>query len=94
MDAPFLQPGTAAFRAVAVALFAVGLATFAVLYCVQPLMPLFARSFHLSPAASSLALSAATGLLAPMLLVAGSISDALGRKPVIVASILTPPRLP
>ena len=89
MDAPFLQPGTPVFRAVALALFAVGLATFAVLYCVQPLMPLFAEAFRLSPAASSLALSATTGLLAPMLLVAGSISDALGRKPLIVASILS-----
>jgi len=88
-DASFLQPGTAAFRAVALALFAVGLATFAVLYCVQPLMPLFAATFRLSPAASSLALSAATGVLAPMLLVAGSVSDALGRKPLMVASILS-----
>lgn len=87
--APHLQPGTPAFRAVALALFAVGLATFAVLYCVQPLMPLFAATFHVSPAASSLALSATTGLLAPMLLVAGSISDAIGRKPLMVASILS-----
>ena len=89
MDSPFLQPGTPVFRAVALALFAVGLATFAVLYCVQPLMPLFAETFRVSPAESSLALSAATGLLAPMLLVAGSISDALGRKPLIVISILS-----
>ncbi len=89
MEFPFLQPGTPVFRAVALALFAVGLATFAVLYCVQPLMPLFAETFRLSPAVSSLALSATTGLLAPMLLVAGSISDALGRKPLIVVSILS-----
>lgn len=89
MDASFLQPGTPAFRAVALALFGVGLATFAILYCVQPLMPLFAETFRLSPAASSLALSASTGLLAPMLLVAGSVSDALGRKRLMVASILS-----
>ena len=88
MESPHLEPGTPVFRAVAIALFAVGLATFAVLYCVQPLMPLFAETFRLSPAVSSLALSASTGLLAPMLLVAASISDALGRKPLIVASIL------
>jgi MFS transporter, YNFM family, putative membrane transport protein len=88
MEPPYLEPGTPLFRAVALALLALGLATFAVLYCVQPLMPLFAATFHLSPAASSLALSATTGLLAPMLLVAGSISDALGRKRVMVASIL------
>jgi YNFM family putative membrane transporter len=88
-DARFLQPGTAAFRAVAVALFAVGLATFAVLYCVQPLMPLFAQTFGLSAAASSLALSATTGLLAPMLLVAGSVSDAVGRKGLMIASIVS-----
>jgi YNFM family putative membrane transporter len=89
MESPFLQPGTPAFRAVVLALFAVGIATFAVLYCVQPLMPLFAVAFHLSPAVSTFALSAATGVLAPMLLVSGSLSDALGRKPLIVASILS-----
>lgn len=89
MDAPFLEPGTAAFRATVLALFAVGLATFAILYCVQPLMPLLAETFGLSAAASSLALSATTGVLAPMLLVAGTLSDALGRKVVMVASILS-----
>ncbi len=85
----YLQPGTAPYRAVVRAMFAVGLATFAVLYCVQPLMPLFSAEFGVSPAASSLSLSATTGVLAPMLLVSSSLSETLGRKPLMVASILS-----
>ncbi len=85
----YLEPGTAAYRAVVRAMFAVGLATFAVLYCVQPLMPLFSAQFGVSPAASSLSLSATTGVLAPMLLVSSSLSESMGRKPLIIASILS-----
>ena len=87
-DPSFLLPGTVGFRAVSRALFAVGLATFAVLYCVQPLEPVLSTQFGVSAAESSLALSLTTGMLAPMLLVASSVSDAVGRKPVIVSCIL------
>lgn len=83
----YLLPGTAAYRAVARALFAAGLATFAILYCVQPLMPVFSEAFGVSPAASTLSLSLTTGMLAPMLLVASAISDTIGRKKMIVGSI-------
>lgn len=69
------------------AMFSAGFATFALLYCVQPLMPVFARDFHVSAAQSSLSLSLTTGLIAPAMIIAGVISEARGRKPIMVASL-------
>jgi MFS transporter, YNFM family, putative membrane transport protein len=84
----YIEVGTPAFRRTNLALFAAGFSTFALLYCVQPLMPLFSRDFALGAAASSLSLSVTTGLLAFSMLVASSLSEAWGRKPVMVASLL------
>lgn len=84
-----IRRGTAAFHYTNLALFAAGFATFALLYCVQPLLPVFAREFSVSPAESSLALSATTGMLALAMLVASSISEFVGRKPVMLVSLLT-----
>jgi MFS transporter, YNFM family, putative membrane transport protein len=83
-----IRHGQPAFRRTTLALFAAGFATFALLYCVQPLMPVFAREFHVSAAASSLPLSLTTGLLAPSLIVAGTFSEARGRVPLMLASLL------
>ncbi len=84
---PYIQRGTPAFRRTNLALFSAGFSTFALMYCVQPLMPLFSREFHVDAATSSLSLSLTTGLLAIAMLVAGSLSEAWGRKPVMVASL-------
>jgi len=83
-----LIAGTPAFRRLNLALFAAGFSTFAILYCVQPLLPEFSREFQVSAAISSLSLSLSTGLLAVSMLVAGSLSEVWGRKPVMVASLL------
>ncbi|MGA3246721.1 MAG: MFS transporter [Paraburkholderia sp.] len=83
-----IEHGTAAFWQTNFALFAAGFATFALLYCVQPLMPLFSADFGVSAAGASLALSLTTGLLAVSMLVAGGLSEAWGRKPIMVASLL------
>jgi len=79
--------GTPAFRHTNLALFAAGFATFALMYCVQPLLPLFAQLFHISAASSSLAISSVTASVAVAILLAGSISEAWGRKPVMTASM-------
>jgi YNFM family putative membrane transporter len=84
-----LESGTPAFRRLNLALFAAGFATFAILYCVQPLLPIFSQEFHVSPAASSLSLSLTTGLLAVAMLVTGTLSEVWGRKPIMVASLLS-----
>lgn len=57
------------------------------LYCVQPLLPVFAQQLHVSPSVSSLSLSMTTGALAVAMLVAGRISDASGRKPIMMISL-------
>ena len=87
-DTPYLRRGTPAYRNAAIALFACGFSTFALLYCVQPLLPLFGAAFAVSPAASSLAVSAATFGVALSLVVVGALSDRLGRKPLMAASQL------
>ena len=84
----YVEAGSATFWRINGALFAAGFATFATLYYVQPLLPVLASRFGLSPAVSSLALSTATALLAVSMLVAGSLSEAWGRKPVMLASLL------
>lgn len=69
------------------ALFAAGFATFALLYCVQPLLPLFTHTYDVSPAESSLALSFSTGMLALSILVVGLRSQALPRKGLMAWSL-------
>jgi MFS transporter, YNFM family, putative membrane transport protein len=82
-----IHQGTPEFRRTNLALFSAGFATFALLYCVQPLMPVFARDFNVSAAQSSLSLSLTTGLLAPAMIVAGALSEARGRKSMMVGSL-------
>jgi YNFM family putative membrane transporter len=73
---------------VTLALFSAGLATFALLYCVQPILPVLSQEFGVTPASSSISLSISTGLLAIGLLFTGPLSDAIGRKPVMVTALL------
>jgi YNFM family putative membrane transporter len=70
-----------------VALVLAAFCTFALIYCVQPLLPMFAEVFHLTPAASSLALSTTSATLGLGMLVAGVVSEALGRKRVMLTSL-------
>lgn len=84
----FIKRGTPQFIQVTLALFSAGLATFALLYCVQPILPVLSHEFGISPAQSSFSLSISTGLMALGLLVTGPISDAIGRKSVMVTALL------
>lgn len=88
-DDKLIRHGTAAFRHTNLALFAAGFATFGLLYCVQPLMPQFSHYYGVGAASSALSLSLTTGVLAFAMLFAGGISDAFGRKPVMVISLLS-----
>lgn len=87
-EARGIHHGTPEFRRTNLAMFAAGLATFGLLYCVQPLMPEFSREYGVSEAQSALSLSLTTGVLAFAMLFAGGVSDAVGRKPVMVASLV------
>ena len=84
---PQLRTGTVGLRRANWALFAGGFATFALLYCVQPLLPVLARAFGVNAAASSLVLSLATGTMALAMLVVSSLADAWGRKPIMAWSL-------
>ncbi|STW36300.1 major facilitator superfamily permease [Klebsiella pneumoniae] len=85
---PFIKRGTPQFMRVTLALFSAGLATFALLYCVQPILPVLSNEFGVSPASSSISLSISTAMLAVGLLFTGPLSDAIGRKPVMVTALL------
>ena len=80
--------GTPAFARTNLALFAGGMGTFSLLYCVQPLMPIFSQRFGVSAATSALSLSLSTGVLAVTMLFAGVISDRWGRKSVMAISLI------
>ena len=82
-----LMRGTAAYRRATLALFCAGFATFALLYCVQPLLPLLAEHFAVSAASSALALSLTTLSLALCLLLAGALAESWGRKPVMATAL-------
>lgn len=78
-----LTPGTPPYRRFAAAMIAVGIATFAHLYCVQPLLPLLAESLSLSPSTSSLALSVTTLMLAGALPLIGPLTERANRRRVL-----------
>lgn len=82
-----IASGSIEFRRINRAMAFGGFSIFALLYCVQPLMPLLAQDFHLTPAQSSLALSVSTATLAVALLASSSVADRFGRKTVMVASM-------
>ncbi|WP_410016938.1 MFS transporter [Pseudomonas sp. 7P_10.2_Bac1] len=77
------------FMRTVLALFSGGFATFALLYCVQPMMPLLSHEYGINAAQSSLILSVSTAMLAIGLLITGPISDAFGRKPVMVTALFS-----
>jgi YNFM family putative membrane transporter len=88
MTDTYLRKGTPAYRSASIALFACGFATFALLYCVQPLLPLFSTGFGVDAAGASWAVSAATIGVAVSLIPIGIASDRLGRKALMAASQL------
>jgi YNFM family putative membrane transporter len=79
--------GTPGYRRLTLAMLFAGFSTFSLLYSAQPLLPLFAAEFGLSAEASSLAISLATGPLAVAIVIAGMLSDKLGRRPLMVGAM-------
>lgn len=61
--------------------------TFALLYCMQPLIPVFSEEFHIAPAYASLSISLTTGIMAFFMLLVSWFSDARGRKIVMAISL-------
>ena len=84
-----IEYGSSAFKAVLFSLFLAGFAIFSSLYCVQPMMPILADYFHISPTQSSFLLSFSTIALAVGLIFTGLISDRFGRKPIMFWSLFS-----
>ena len=84
---PRLRAGSTGLHRANWALFAGGFATFALLYCVQPLLPTLSVAFGVDAAASSLVLALATGTMAAAMLVVSSLADTWGRKSVMGLSL-------
>ncbi|MGX9136297.1 MFS transporter [Rummeliibacillus sp. JY-2-4R] len=84
----YIKQGTIDFRKANLALFAGAFSTFANLYTTQPVLPTFAKVFHISPTTASLSLSLTTASLAFCMLIVGSLSEAWGRKPIMTFSMI------
>src|SRR5581483_2873619 len=83
----YIEKNTPEFRKVTLGLFMGGLVTFAVLYCTQPLLPLYSHDFQVAPATASLAVSITTAILAVMMTFAAAVSNAWGRKKIMAFSL-------
>jgi len=75
-------------RRVKVAVAAAGISSFALLYAPQPVLPQLADQYHLDPGSASLAISVATGALAIAVLPIAALSEIVGRRPVIMTSVI------
>lgn len=84
----YLTRGAGAYRRASLALFLSGFSTFSLLYCVQPLLPIFSQEFAVSPAESSLSLSLSTGFLAVAIVCAAAVSEGLGRRSLMSISLV------
>jgi MFS transporter, YNFM family, putative membrane transport protein len=61
---------------------------FALLYATQPVLPQLATEFRLGAGGASIAVGAATGALALAVVPVAMLSEVVGRRPVMVASVL------
>ena len=79
--------GERGYRRISIALFVAGVATFALLYSTQALLPEFPRAFDVSAAQSTLTVSLTTVGLGVALLLAGPLSEVVGRTRLIHSSL-------
>lgn len=76
----YIEPSGKSFRVTLLALFLGSFVTFADLYSTQPVIPMFAKQFSVTPATASLTLSFSTGTLAICLLIVSFLSEKIDRK--------------
>ncbi|MFJ7901228.1 MFS transporter [Streptomyces sp. NPDC096198] len=82
-----LTPGGPGYRRMSFALFLAGVATFALLYSTQALLPLVSRDFGVTASAASWTVSGATGGLALFVLPMSALSERFGRRTLMTASL-------
>jgi YNFM family putative membrane transporter len=81
------RSGSPGYRRVCAALFAAGVATFALLYSTQALLPELSTAYGVTPAQSAWSLSLATVGLGVALLITGPLSERIGRTRLIHLSL-------
>ncbi|MCX4669471.1 MFS transporter [Streptomyces sp. NBC_01381] len=82
-----LMPGGPGYRRMSFALFLAGVATFALLYSTQALLPLVSADFGVSASTASWTVSAATGALALFVLPLSALSERFGRRTLMTVSL-------
>ncbi|MER5179448.1 MFS transporter [Streptomyces sp. NPDC002896] len=83
-----MAPGGPGYRRMSLALFLAGVATFALLYSTQALLPLISDDFGASASTASWTVSAATGGLALCVLPMSALSERFGRRTMMTASLM------
>ncbi|MEV7088838.1 MFS transporter [Streptomyces sp. NPDC093085] len=83
-----LSPGRPGYRRMSLALFAAGVATFALLYSTQALLPAISAGFGVSAGLASWTVSAATGALAVLVLPLSALSERFGRRTLMTVSLV------
>ncbi|WP_405821439.1 MFS transporter [Streptomyces sp. NBC_01390] len=82
-----MAPGGPGYRRMSFALFLAGVATFALLYSTQALLPLISGEFGVPASDASWTVSAATGALALFVLPMSALSERFGRRTVMTGSL-------
>ncbi|MEV5316454.1 MFS transporter [Streptomyces sp. NPDC052687] len=82
-----MAPGGPGYRRMSFALFLAGVATFALLYSTQALLPLISGDFGVSASEASWTVAAATGGLALFVIPMSALSERFGRRTVMTASL-------
>ncbi|MFF5401621.1 MFS transporter [Streptomyces misionensis] len=82
-----MTPGGPGYRRMSLALFLAGVATFALLYSTQALLPLISDDLGVAAGEASWTVAAATGGLALFVLPMSALSERFGRRTVMTASL-------
>ncbi|MFF3751055.1 MFS transporter [Streptomyces sp. NPDC002018] len=82
-----LSPGRPGYRRMSLALFAAGVATFALLYSTQALLPAISTGLGVTASQASWTVSAATGALALFVLPLSALSERFGRRTLMTVSL-------
>ncbi|MFD5750125.1 MFS transporter [Streptomyces sp. NPDC127033] len=82
-----LSPGRPGYRRMSFALFAAGVATFALLYSTQALLPAISAGLGVTASQASWTVSAATGALAVFVLPLSALSERFGRRTLMSVSL-------
>ena len=83
----YIKKGTPQYWKAISALFLGTLACFGVIYCTQPLIPVFSREFALTPSVASLAMSFTSGGMAISMLAIACLAGLLDRKITMAVSL-------